>query len=171
MATHRKRWSWLRIREKIGKLEKPMIYVSLALMLMTFWFVLEDRAHRKHEVNQAICSIIKAIPPGNPRIDQVRRDFRCGDYIPPAIIPPSPKPSPSQISLIPSPSVSPNGSPVKPSSIISAHQTVISSQGGTPTRSRASPISTNTTISSIPTPTSSKTSIVCQTLQLPVLCK
>lgn len=57
--------------------------------------ILQERTDRRQAVNEAICSIVQAIPPGNDRIDEVRSNLSCGPYKPPSLIP-SPKRTPSR---------------------------------------------------------------------------
>lgn len=80
---HERFFAWVESRAK------RLALVGIVLLILESgylgWAVLHERSDRQHQVNTAICSIIKAIPPGNMRIDEVRHSFKCGAFIPPAI--------------------------------------------------------------------------------------
>jgi hypothetical protein len=93
----------------IERQAKRIVIIGLVLVFLESlyinWAILQEKNDRRAQVNGAICSIIRAIPPGNFRIDQVRASFKCGPYTPPPI-PTAPSTSPGSPK-----STSPHASP------------------------------------------------------------
>lgn len=109
-----------RILTRIDKHAKRLALVGLILLLIQSiyvnWAVFHEKSQRAKQITQAICSVIKAIPPGNWRIDQMRTELNCGKYTSPTIPleslnspsdVPSLTPTPSDEPAIPTPGQSP----------------------------------------------------------------
>jgi hypothetical protein len=54
------------------------------VLVVQFYF---EREQRIHQINGAVCALVRAVPPGNDRIDAVRKQLRCGKYQPQDAIP------------------------------------------------------------------------------------
>jgi hypothetical protein len=86
---------------------------TFLLIILLFYQVIQyqrqinaDRANRAQDVDQAICSLIDAVPPGDGRIDAARAKFHCGAYVPedgsPVIVVPPTSGNGSTVSPAPS---------------------------------------------------------------------
>jgi hypothetical protein len=76
-----------RILRRISKASEPIwkfgVLVTMVLSIIAVAQINQERRDRRNFVNDAICSLVRAVPPGNPRIDQVRSDLSCGPYVRP----------------------------------------------------------------------------------------
>lgn len=155
---------------------KRIVLVGIVLLVLESVYlgyaVLHERSDRQHQVNTAICSIIRAIPPGNVRIDEVRRSFKCGAFTPPSI-PTRPTSTPSA-SKKPSPHPRASHKPKPKPSVIPPTRTIFEpgpthTKKVTTTRTKPGPTKT---ITKRPRPSPSSSGIlpdpICQIL--PGLC-
>lgn len=151
--------------------------VTYFLIFLTLWQLINERNSRRAQVDNGICAVIKAIPPGNNRIDTARIQFKCGPYIPPGIIQPgpggslSPNSSPSSIGLPPTlspPFIVPT-TPRSTSGITKTSPRSSATVTQTRTVTLTPPSSTHPPPTPTPTPTKPAGGInVC--LLLPILC-
>jgi hypothetical protein len=61
------------------------LVLTLAQALYANWAIISERNDRRDQLNSAICSLVRAVPEGNDRIDGVRKSFHCGPYRPPSL--------------------------------------------------------------------------------------
>lgn len=103
-----KRWNRFLTRQNVKRVAWVFTVITLALLLFNQAVVIDlyqslgrqsqqlerERQDRISSTNEAICSLIGLVPPGNPRVDMVREKYQCGPFIPelggPTSITPSP---------------------------------------------------------------------------------
>lgn len=153
--------------------------VAVVLVVIAEFQLADERDSRRGQVNDAVCSIVKAIPPGNRQIDTTRDRFHCGPYVPPGIVPQPGRTRPGRTrtaTVTPSPTTGalgpPDGVPVTPTP---GGRTPTPSRVVTRTRVVTPPTRTHTTTVSrtvTPPPPSSGGVLapICKLLPLPLVC-
>lgn len=129
-----------------------LVRISLVLCVLTGYLYFHEVQDRRNAINRAFCSIIRRLPPGFPPIDDARKNFQCGPYVP--FTPSRPNKSPSPGTHTPSSSAHSSSRPAQ------AHTPPSLSRSPHPTRtvSITPPRATKTvTPSRTPTPSSSTT--------------
>lgn len=84
------RHHWLHLtRKQVKIIGGALATATFILLCVVLWQVIgavdainQEKIDRRNDVNQAVCSLIDAVPPGDARIDASRIKFNCGAYIP-----------------------------------------------------------------------------------------
>lgn len=84
-----RRWSRFLTRQNVKRVAWVFAVVTLALLLFNQALVInlyngleKERHDRIIGTDEAICSLIDLVPPGNVRVDAQRDKYKCGPYIP-----------------------------------------------------------------------------------------
>lgn len=93
LVHHQTKWftriNFTRLRGALMTVTFILLILVLVQVINAIDQINKERRDRINQTNEKICSLVDAVPSGNPRIDKVRADTTCGPYVAPPAANPS----------------------------------------------------------------------------------